>query len=380
MSKERIGKIVSIALVALVSLLAVFGYDIGVIQPREASGILLPGAEMGERGMTANVLKLDNLQVRKSITSNGTLTQVGATTIGGALGVTGALAADGGITVDTTNFTVNGTTGNVGTAGSLNVVGSITSANDLTLSADSTGGNAGAKTEFIGLPRIKLIGGGQGTNPGSQTIALFDDSPAGEWAPVDASVVETAEAVIVKYGSGSYKAAFAADAAAGDGIIDAALGAGAAWDDMESAGLLVMSSAAWAEGDLTLVLTDDGGARTFNIPALTRANVWTWLEVDIATGDLSAVSDVAIKLSTAGATALGAFDLYVDIAYVWDSVDEEALGVALQQDGVLGVINTETGANLVELTDYVVHYQDGNDAIVYITDQSAADVAVLAAY
>ena len=169
-------------------------------------------------------------------------------------------------------------------------------------------------------------------------------------------------------------------AAAGAGIIDAGLGANAAWDDVESAGLLIQTAVPITAGTLTLVLTDDGGARTFDIPAVTVANKWTWVEVDIATGDLSAISDVAIKLSAGGAAAQGAFDLYVDIGYVWDSADEEALGVAIQQDGILGVINTETGAQLVELTDYLVHYESGRDFIVYITDQSSADIAVLAAY
>lgn len=276
-------------------------------------------------------------------------------------------------------FGVQGT-GGMNLAGTLTVAGVTTHTNDVVLTADSTGGNLGAKTEYIGLPRIKLIGGGQGTNPASQTIALFDDSPEGEWAPVDASVVETAVTTTVKYGSGAYKAAFAAGATAGDGIIDAGLGAAAAWDDMESAGLLIQTSVPITAGTLTLVLTDDGGARTFNIPAVTVANKWTWVEVDIATGDLSAISDVAIKLSAGGAAAQGAFDLYVDIGYVWDSADEEALGVAIQQDGVLGVINTESGAQLVELTDYLVHYESGSDFIVYITDQSSADIAVLAAY
>ncbi len=251
---------------------------------------------------------------------------------------------------------------------------------DMTLTADATGGNAGAKTEYIGLPRIKLIGGGQGTNPASQTIALVDDTPDGEFAPVDASVTESLEAVYYKYGTKSYGAAWAADAAAGDGFLDANLGGGAAWDDMESVGLLVYSTATWAAGDLTLVLTDNGGARTYSIPALTAANAWTWLEVDIAAGDLSAVSDVAILMSAQGEIALGAFTMYLDIAYVWDAADEEALGVAIQQDGVLGVINTESGASLVELTDYIVHYESGSDFIVYITDQSTADIAILAAY
>lgn len=254
---------------------------------------------------------------------------------------------------------------------------------DLMLEAEATGGNAGAKNEFIGLPRIKLVGGGSGTNPGSQTIALVDDTPDGEWAPVDADVTEAADTAYYKYGSKSYKATFADTAAAADGFIDAGLGANASWEDMESVGLLVYSTATWDAGDLTLVLTDDGGARTFDIPALAAANVWTWLEVNITdldagTGD--SISDVAILLSAAGATALGEFSVYVDIAYVWDAADEEALGVAIQQDGVLSVIDAAGGTSLVELQDYLVHYEDGNDFLVYITDQSANEVVALVAY
>ena len=166
-------------------------------------------------------------------------------------------------------------------------------------------------------------------------------------------------------------------------LMDAGLGANASWEDMESVGLLVYATATWDAGDLTLVLTDDGGDRTFNIPALAAANVWTWLEVDITdldggTGD--SISDVAVLLSEAGATALGEFSVYVDIAYVWDATDEEALGVAIQQDGVLSVIDTAGGTSLAELTDYLVHYESGNDFLVYITDQSANEIVALVAY
>lgn len=320
------------------------------------------GGGYGDTGCTLSSAGV--LQCNGDTTLGGELAVVDTATLSGALGVGGAATLGQTLAV----------------TGVITATAGITSTADVSLVADSTGGNAGAKTEFIGLPRIKMMGVGTGTNPASQTIALFDDTPDGEWAPVDVDVVETAENAIYKYGSKSYKAAFAATATAGDGIIDAALGASAAWDDMESAGLLVYSTATWAAGDLTLVLTDDGGARTFNIPALETANAWTWLEVNIATGDLSAVSDVAIKLSSAGATALDVFDLYVDIGYVWDAVDEEALGVALQQDGVLGVVDPADGSNLVELTDYVIHYEDGVDFLVWITDQSAAYPMVLVAY
>ncbi|MBM3747449.1 MAG: hypothetical protein FJW34_16815 [Acidobacteria bacterium] len=333
----------------------------------------------------ANILgiqpvRFQRVRIDDTLRVDGASTLTGATTQTGALTIAGALAANGGISVDTSAFTVADTSGNVATAGTLTVAGATSLAADVTLSADTTGGNAGAKNEFIGLPRIKLVGGAQGTNPGSQTISLFDDTPDGEYAPVDGDVVESADTTYYKYGAKSYKAAFAATAEAGDGIVGTNAAGGVAYDDMESAGLLVYCSVTWTSGDLTLVLVDDGGARTYNIPALATANKWVWLEVDISSGDLSAVSDVKILLSSQGATNLAAFNLYIDLLYVWDSVDEEALGTAIVQDGVLSVINVETGATLVELTDYIVHYENGNDFIVYITDQSTADIVILVAY
>jgi len=258
-------------------------------------------------------------------------------------------------------------------------------ADDVTVSAETSGGNLGAKNEYIGLPRIKMMGVATGTNPGSQTISLVDDSPLAEWEPISNTlVVEAITTTIVKHGTNSYHMAWSASAVATDGIIDAALGGNASWEDMESAGLLVRSDTAWASGDLTLVLTDDGGARTFSIPALTETDTWVWLEIDIsslAAGTGNIISDVAILMSTQGATALGAFNMFLDIMYVWDDADEEALGVAIQQDGILGVVDPADGTNLVELTDYLIHYEAAAvDFLVWISDQSAAYPIILVAY
>lgn len=262
-----------------------------------------------------------------------------------------------------------------------------TQAVDMTLTEDETGGNAGAKTEYIGLPRIKLIGGGQGTNPGNQTIVLADDSPEGEFAPIDASVTEAAEVALYRVGAGSYKMTWAADAAENDGVIDAALFGNVSLEDQESIGLWLYSTVALAAGDLQIVIKDDAPAdRKFNIPAVPTANRWRWVEVDISsldagTGDVC--SDFSITMTAQGAAAAtldSGFVLYFDTGYAWDAVDEEALGVDIFYDGVLGVTNTETGAALVEYTNYFVHYQTGTDAIVYIDDQSAADIVILAAY
>ena len=172
-----------------------------------------------------------------------------------------------------------------------------------------------------------------------------------------------------------------ADAVATDGFVDANGAAGAAYDDMESAGLLVRSDVTWASADLTLVLEDDGGARTFDIPALTVTDTWTWLEVNIATGDLSAVSDVSILMSAQGESALGAFTMYMDILWVWDSDDEETLSEEIVLDGILGVVDPVDGTNLVEFTNYIIHYESGSDtSLVWITNESAQYPMILIAY
>jgi hypothetical protein len=44
LEKEQVSKIITLALAFLIGLLAVFGYDVGVIQPREQS---LPSAKAG---------------------------------------------------------------------------------------------------------------------------------------------------------------------------------------------------------------------------------------------------------------------------------------------------------------------------------------------
>ena len=67
--------------------------------------------------------------------------------------------------------------------------------------------------------------------------------------------------------------------------------------------------------------------------------------------------------------------------------DEEALGVAVLQDGVLSVVSVATAAgsanttsDLAEGTAYFTHYETGNDFIVWVTDQSAASAFALIAY
>ena len=163
-------------------------------------------------------------------------------------------------------------------------------------------------------------------------------------------------------------------------------------DDLEadaSIGMWLYASEAIASADLQILLTDDGGARNFDIGAI-PATTWTWLEVDISslaagTGDV--VTEFGITLTAQGEAALSGFSLYLDQAWKWAVADEEALGAAVLQDGVLSVqsVLTATAAvhtvtDLVEGTDYITHYESGSDFIVWVTDQSARGAIALVAY
>ena len=257
---------------------------------------------------------------------------------------------------------------------------------DITIPAVTDGGNAGAKNEFIGLPRIKLVGLGSGTNGAAagKTLALMDDTPDGEWAAHDADTTVTASTTIYKLGAKSLGVLFTTDAEAGDGAHD---GVSYDFSGDESVGLYMYCNGTWSSGNIVLDLTDDGGNHAIDFPAYATANTWQWVDLTtgitaLANGDKDVITDISIELSAAGAAVAAgrATQCYFDAAYKWDSTEEEALGVAILRDGVLGVINAVTGASLVEGTDYFIHEESGNDFIVWITDQSAAVAFALVAY
>lgn len=372
MTKEQIGKLIGIVIVFALAVLGVFGYHVTVVQPiQEAvAGLQAAPPLMASRGVTG----FDDLSV-SSVTTTG-----GAT-------FAGNVAANGGITVDTSNFAVNGSTGAVSTASTLAVAGAAQFSADVTLPADATGGNAGAKNELSGLPRLKLVALGTMTNGSTETTSYEDDTPDGEFAPIDADVTEALDSTIYRIGSASYKALFAATAAANDGFKRTITS-----DDLqnnESVGMWLYPSVTIASGDLQILLTDDGGARNVNIGALT-ANKWNWVEVDISSLDGTtgnAITEFGITLTAQGATNLAAFNLYMDGAWKWDASDEEALGANILADGVLAVMTTATAAGTVntqavpaENTDYFIHYETGNDFIVTVTDQSANSGVAVVAY
>ena len=216
----------------------------------------------------------------------------------------------------------------------------------------------------------------------------MDDSPTGECAPVGAEVSEAEGSVagFFRLGASSYASIFTASAVADNGFL-CTIGS-TDFETVENVGMWVYPTVTVASGDLQLVVTDDPtGAVKFSLGAMT-ANTWNWVEVDItalAAGTGNGVTGLGITLTAQGEAAAGttggAWTLYTDRFVKWLSADSDTLAVDVLQDGVLSVANTTAGITLAEFTDYFVRYISGNDAIVYMTNQSAAtSVVALVAY
>lgn len=284
------------------------------------------------------------------------------------LGVAGDLEVDGATDLD----------------GTLAVAGAATLASDVTLSAST--GNQGAVTEYIGVPKLSMVIGSAGTD-GSITVDAIDTSPTGEWAEVDGgtNIVVTADTSIYRGTTNSVKIAFTAvvDNEGVDGTI-----AQTDFSAYESVGFWVYSDEAITSGDIDLTLDDTNGTdQVYNIGAVS-ASTWTYVELDISGCDANCDTTDGIHfLATAqGAGNLTDPDIYIDLMYVWDADDEEALGVSILNDGVIYVMVmvTATGGNriplpAVEYTSWVTHYESGNDFIVYLDNQSANSVWALVA-
>lgn len=273
------------------------------------------------------------------------------------------------------------TAASLAVSGASTLTGVTTFYTSTVLTAAPGGGNAGGKTQYTGLPRLAMVGLGQGTNA-TLTVIYMDDDPTGECAPVGVPVTEAEGSAtnVFRFGASSYAASFTS-AAVGNNGFNCTI-SNTDFQTVENVGAWVYPTVATASGDLAINLIDDGVPVSYTLPALT-ANTWAWVEVNItalAGGTGNVVSGIGILLTNQGATNLGAFTLYTDFFAKWLTIDSDTLGIAVIQDGILSVINAETGAALVENTTFLARYINAADAIVYMTDMSGADIFVLAAY
>lgn len=335
--------------------------------------------------------------VADRITVNNASDFLGAVEFDGAVDFDGAVEFDstadfdGAVDMDSTLDVA----GAVDLASTLEVASVITAAGnvtldngDLTVEAEETGGNAGAKNQLIGLPRITAVGLLTGTNGTTESTAYIDATPTGEWAEIDSgtAVAITADTTTYRATTNSVKIAYTAAYTVGDGVYGTI-----AQDDLsgnESIGFYLRSSVATSAGDFKLTLDDTNGTdQSYDVPAV-AADTWTWVEIDISAcnANCDTVDGIKFTSTLSESLNLGAHNVWLDAMYKWDSTDEEALGQAILQDGVLFVLASpvaaaglNTSAALVEWTDYIVNYQTGSDVIVWLSDQSAnANTAFIA--
>lgn len=323
---------------------------------------------------------LDDLDVDGAADFGSTVAIATSLTVTGTTDVQGNIAdSDSDLTIDD-NAIVSGT---------LAVTGTTTILGDVTVSPVADGGNAGAKNEVTGLLRIKGVALGTMTNGSTETTSWQDANPAGEWAEVDAGTNLTIgeDTNYYRQASPSIKLTFT-DVVENDGV-DVTAPAQDDWSSNESFGFWIYSTVELASGDFDLTVDDsDGTDQVYTIGAVS-ANVWTWIEINIAACDANCdtVDGVFILATAQGAASHTAASIYIDDTYKWDASDEEALSTAILQDGALMVwtVKTDTAqANtqvmLVENTDYFVHYESGNDFLVTITDQSTYSGMAIVAY
>jgi hypothetical protein len=271
------------------------------------------------------------------------------------------------------------TTVNLVTAGDVNVT-------------DQSDGNSDAHAQLVGLPKIVGWTIGASTD-GSETVNTdFGDSetPATDWTAVDGDVVVSNDGATYRKGSASLELAVAATSVEEDDGATNALATGDQdWSADESFGMWMRCDSTTSAGDWNLTITDNATDEDVAVPALTAADTWTWLEVDIsgvADADKDVITDLGLTLSAAGATAMVGVTCYFDYLWKWDAAEEEALSQSILDDGVLAawsILTAAGGANtptvLAEGTNFFIHYESGNDFFVAITDLSTYSVWGMAA-
>ena len=245
------------------------------------------------------------------------------------------------------------------------------------------GGNATLNYKINGIPKIAGFSAGTG-NDGSETTNVdFGDSetPNTDWTQTT-NITTADDTTTWRKGSASLEMVVGATPSAGNGADNALATGNQNWSADESFGLWVYCTIVFSSGDWVLEITDNASADvTTTFPAYGTANTWQWMELEIGSigdTDKDVITDIAIDLSSAGATTFAAgATCNFDGMWKWDGAEEMALAQDIYEDGILSMFSVVTaGAAItpileVEDTDFFVHYETGNDFIVPITDLNA---------
>jgi hypothetical protein len=254
---------------------------------------------------------------------------------------------------------------------------------DVTINARPDNGDRADITELTGRAKIRSWSTAVSVNGTTNTIGgliYTDETPAGEWVGTT-NVTDSTATDHFRIGAAALKLAVVDAAVAGNGADNTLAAGDQDWTADENFGTWMYCDTPQATGDWVLEITDSSaGATTVNFPAI-AANTWTWVKIDVsgvADASKNVVQSLAYDLSTAGA-ARGAMNCWFDGGAKWDTADEEAMGIDVQEGGVLGAFSIADAAAtanrvtvLVEDTDYMIDYRSGNDSLIAILDESAA--------
>lgn len=244
---------------------------------------------------------------------------------------------------------------------------------------DLDGGDAGTFNKLTSRLNVRQSSGVGLTNTGY--LLIEDAETISDWTATS-NVTQTQSTTHFRYGSNSLQLAFSASAVAGNG--SAFTISNGNWSGNENVGFWIYTDTALSAGDLVVTITDGGaGATSVNVPAVSSTGTWTFVTVDIsgvADGSKDDVDGFAIALSSAGATAQGAFTINLDTVIKWDNNNDLSIGGTVTDGGFIGLIAipTASGTNntlttLAEGTDYWIR-PGSSGMVIFITDQSAANV------
>jgi hypothetical protein len=233
--------------------------------------------------------------------------------------------------------------------------------------------------QYVGIPKLNVTQLGDGIADGTSTTELITPLAA-TCAPITAGT-EADDAVNFITDAASYQYTGASTAADNDGF-DCTVTGPTAGDSTDSIGFWFMSDTALTAGTLDVSLDDGGSVEggPINMPAITVVDEWQWIEIDLGSScdsDCTGIDGWFMQVTAAGAATseMDGTVIHVDSGAIWLDTAETAIG-DVRVGGVISVSvaavaagSDNTTSELVEYTDYIVNYQTGADAIVFITKQ-----------
>ena len=256
---------------------------------------------------------------------------------------------------------------------------------NLTINQTAANGNGDDINKFVGVPKMSgfVLGSSIANGTTSTTNVDFGDSetPNTDWTQTT-NVTTSNESTIFRKGTASLKMVFGASLADTNGAnVDFNGGSGDQdWQGDGSFGMWARCTKITIAGTFDLQTVDATATNLTQIPAITVADQWQWLEVDldeVADNALDVITAAGIHVDAPGATLMASETCYFDYMWQWDAGDEADLGLDVLEDGVIAIYslvtataNDRTPVLEVAGTDYFIHYETGDDALVPVSDLS----------